>query len=57
MGTGSMGRQRMAWGLGAALVACTMAAGGLVLAENLRAVRRTVNQDRDLDAQRKGVSS
>jgi hypothetical protein len=51
MGPGSIGRQRMAWGLGAALVACTMAAGGLVLAENLRAVRRTVNPDRDLDAQ------
>ncbi|MCX6870887.1 MAG: hypothetical protein NTY84_09715, partial [Verrucomicrobia bacterium] len=51
MGTGSTGRQRMAWGLGAALVACTMAAEGLVLAENLHAVRRTVNPDRDLDAQ------
>ena len=51
MGTGRTGRQRVAWGLGAALVAGGLAAGGQVLAENLRAVRRTVNPDRDLDAQ------
>ena len=49
--TSSTGRKRMAWGLGAALVAGGLAAGGLVLSENLRAVRRTVNPDRDLDAQ------
>ena len=49
--TGSTGRQRVVWGLGAALVAGGLAAGGMVLSENLRAVRRTVNPDRDLDAQ------
>ena len=51
MGTGRTGRQRVAWGLGAALVAGGLVAGGQVLAENLRAVRRTVNPDRNLDAQ------
>ena len=49
--TGSTGRERVAVGLGAALVAGGLAAGGLVLSENLRAVRRTVNPDRDLDEQ------
>jgi hypothetical protein len=49
--TGSTGRERVAVGLGAALVAGGLAAGGLVLSENLSAVRRTVNPDRDLDAQ------
>ena len=51
MGTGSTGRQRAVCGLGAALVAGGLVAGALVLSENLRAVRRTVNPDRDLDAQ------
>ena len=49
--TGRTGRQRVAWGLGAALVAGGLVAGALVLSENLSAVRRTVNPDRDLDAQ------
>jgi hypothetical protein len=49
--TGSTGRERVAVGLGAALVAGGLAAGGLVLSENLSAVRRTVNPDRDRDAQ------
>lgn len=46
-----LGRPRLAWGLGAALVAGGLAAGGLVLSENLSAVRRTVNPDRDRDDQ------
>ena len=50
MGTGSTGRQRAVCGLGAALVAGGLVAGALVLSENLRAVRRTVTPDRDLDA-------
>ena len=41
----------MAWGLGTALVAGGLAAGGLLLSENLRAVRRTVNPERDRDDQ------
>jgi hypothetical protein len=49
--TVSIGRQRVAWGLGTALVAVGLAAGGLVLWENFRAVRRTVNPDRDRDEQ------
>jgi hypothetical protein len=49
--TGSTGRERVAWGFGAALVAGGLAAGGLVLSENLRAVRRTVNPDMDRDEQ------
>jgi hypothetical protein len=48
---GTTGRQRMAWGLGTALVAGGLAAVGLVLAENLRAVSRTVNPQRDRDEQ------
>jgi hypothetical protein len=40
----------VAWGLGANTVAYGWAAGGLVLLENLRAVRRTLNPERDLDA-------
>jgi hypothetical protein len=44
-------RKRVVWGLGAALAASGLAAGGLVLSENLRAVRRTVNPDRDRDEQ------
>ena len=51
MGPGRTGRQRVARGLGAALVAGGLVAGALVLSENLRAVRRTVTPDRDLDAQ------
>jgi hypothetical protein len=47
---GRTGRQRVAWSLGANTVACGWAAGGLVLSENLRAVRRTLNPERDLDA-------
>ena len=44
----------MAWSLGANTVACGWAAGGLVLSENLRAVRRTLNPDRERgDAQAK----
>jgi hypothetical protein len=39
------------WGIGAALIAVGWAIGGWVLAENLRAVRRTVNPERDRDAQ------
>ena len=46
-----LGRPRLAWGLGAALVAGGLAAGGLLLSENLRAVRRAVNPDRDRDDQ------
>jgi hypothetical protein len=49
--TVSIGRQRVAWGLGTALVAGGLAAGGLALAENLRAVSRTVNPQRDRDEQ------
>ena len=49
--TGSTGRERVAWGFGAALVAGGLAAGGLILSENLRAVRRTVNPDMDRDEQ------
>ena len=48
---GTTGRQRMARGLRATGVACAMAGGVLVLAENLRAVRRTVNPQRDRDEQ------
>ncbi len=47
--TGRTGRQRVAWGLGATLMAGGLVAGALVLSENLRAVRRTVNPDRDRD--------
>ena len=46
-----LGRPRLAWGLGAVLVAGGLAAGGLVLSENLCAARRTVNPDRDRDDQ------
>jgi hypothetical protein len=48
---GTTGRQRMAWGLRATAMACAMAGGVLVLTENLRAVRRTVNPKRDRDEQ------
>lgn len=48
---GNTGRQRMARGLRATAVACAMAGGVLVLTENLRAVRRTVNPKRDRDEQ------
>ncbi len=47
--TASTGRARVALGLGVAFVAGGLAAGGLVLSENLRAVRRTVNPERDRD--------
>jgi hypothetical protein len=49
--TGRTGQQRVTWGIGAALIAVGWAIGGWVLAENLRAVRRTVNPERDRDAQ------
>ncbi len=49
--TVSIGRQRVAWGLGTALVAGGLATVGLVLVENLRAVSRTVNPQRDRDEQ------
>jgi|GEM_PF-1931300 len=49
--TGTTVRQRMARGLQATGVACAMAGGLLVLTENLRAVRRTVNPQRDRDEQ------
>ena len=48
---GTTGRQRMVWGLAAVLLTGALAPGGLVLWENLRAVRRTVNPDRDRDEQ------
>ena len=47
--TASNGRARVALGLGAALVAGGLVAGCLVLSENLRAVRRTLNPERDRD--------
>ena len=49
--TGRTGRQRVAWGLGAALMAGGLVAGALVLSENLRAVRRTANPESDRDEQ------
>ena len=49
--TGRTGQQQVAWGIGAAFIAVGWAIGGWVLAENLRAVRRTVNPERDRDAQ------
>jgi hypothetical protein len=44
-------RKRVVWGLGAALAASGLAAGGLVLSENLRAVRRTASSESDRDEQ------
>ena len=48
---GTTGRMRMAWSLRATVLACAMAGGVLVLAENLRAVHRTVNPQQDRDEQ------
>ena len=49
--TGRTGQQHVAWGSGAAFVAGGLAVVGLVLTENLSVVRRTVNPERDRDAQ------
>jgi hypothetical protein len=49
--TVSIGRQQVVWGLAAVLVAGALAPGGLLLWENLRAARRTVNPDGDRDEQ------
>lgn len=48
---GTTRRQRMAWGLQATAMLVGLAAAGLVLAENLRAVLRTKNPQRDRDEQ------
>jgi len=48
---GTTCRMRMAWSLRATVLACAMAGGVLVLAENLRAVHRTVNPQQDRDEQ------
>jgi hypothetical protein len=48
---GTSRRQRMAWGLQATAVLVGLAAANMVLAENLRAVLRTINPQRDRDEQ------